>query len=499
MGLFILALFVSSVLLPRVTSAQEQGAGPHNGDPNTRVFKRKVAGNYELNAIVQTNGSGKSVRVLFSADERLSKRAFLDVFSDRFTVGRKIADSTVIWKEYGGVAGPPWKIKVLKKGNFFRFWVNEVTGWIRGPSGEWEHRYDPWEAYVGTTLGVGAAVDSLTVTTLPWLSQRTAPVVSKGPEGSFYEEQAIPGAVLRWQEKYYMYFMAGMKGNQEGSSRRSIGVAISTDLKTWVVHPEPVLSYKDFPYDNLYVNGVTTTVEGKIAVMFSAQQYPEWKGFFLATADSPLGPFTPYSDKPVYKHFTHAHEFDLVRVDLPEYRYIMFYAGFTPNPPSGPVGDRGYLVYSDDLMHWRTDESNPVFSPQTLNNWDAVHIRPRSLTKIGDTWYLWYEGCNQWTPPHTTLDGWWDTVGLARSKDLHHWEYYPRNPALPGLGIDPEQFDNKWVGWPRMVVRDSTGYIFYAGASPDKEGGAYIGLRTIGVNELTNWQSEGGETINLLK
>lgn len=486
------ALLIGGLLIPGAASTRDKGTGARDGDLNTKVFKTKIAGNYELNAIVRANGNAKTLRVLFSADESLSHYAFLDIAGDRYTVGRTMADTTDTWKTYNGVAGPLWKIRLLKKGNFFRFWVNGVTGWIRGPYGEWEGRYDPWEACAGLKVSNDAVVDSLTVTTLPWLSQRTDPVVSHGPQGSFYEEQAIPGAVLRWGEKYYMYIMAGMKGKQEGSSKRSVGVAVSTDLRTWAVQPEPVLSYKDFPYDNLYVNGVTTTPEGKIAVMFSAQQFPEWKGFMLATADNPLGPFTPYPGNPVYKHFTHAHEFDLVRVDQPGYRYILFYAGFTPEPRTGPVGDRGYLLYSDDLIHWKPEENNPVFSPQTLDNWDAVHVRPRSLTRIGDTWYLWYEGCNQWTPPHTTIDGWWDTVGLARSKDLLHWEYYPRNPALPGLGADPEQFDNRWSGWPRMVVSDSTGYIFYAGAAPERGGGAYVGLRTIGLRELTNWQSEGG-------
>ena len=87
--------------------------------------------------------------------------------------------------------------------------------------------------------------------------------------------------------------------------------------------------------------------------------------------------------------------------------------------------------------------------------------------------------------------GWWDTVGLARSKDLVNWEYYPRNPALPGLGIGSAQFDNNWVGWPRMFVKDSVGYVFYTG-------NAQVGLRTIPLDDLINWQTEGGQTFDLL-
>ncbi len=55
-----------------------------------------------------------------------------------------------------------------------------------------------------------------------------------------------------------------------------------------------------------------------------------------------------------------------------------------------------------------------------------------------------------------------DTVGLACSKDLINWEYYPRNPALPGFGT-ANQFDRDWVGWPRMLIKDNIGYVFYTG------------------------------------
>ena len=224
--------------------------------------------------------------------------------------------------------------------------------------------------------------------------------------------------------------------------------------------------------------------------MYSVQKYPEWVGFGLALADNPLGPFTHHEANPVYKHFTHAHEFDLVRVDGPDYRYLLFYAGYTPKPRTGLSGDRGYILYSDDLVHWREDKRNPVFRPETLDNWDAIHVRPRSLTKQGDTWYLWYEGCNTWKPEGSDHHGWWDTVGLARSKDLVKWEYYPRNPALPGLSIGPDRFDSKWTGWPRMRIEGETAYIFYTG-------NAMTGMRTIAVKDLVNWKTEGGKTLKL--
>ena len=126
-----------------------------------------------------------------------------------------------------------------------------------------------------------------------------------------------------------------------------------------------------------------------------------------------------------------------------------------------------------------------MFGPDTLDDWDAIHVRTRSLTKIGDTWYLWYEGCNTWKPHGKQHHGWWDTVGLARSKDLKKWEYHPRNPAL-------ESGQSHWIGWPRMVIRNGTGYVFMIENSR-------IVSKKIPIGELTDWESDLGETIDLLQ
>jgi hypothetical protein len=443
-----------------------------------------VEGNYELSAnIAQKNARGP-FRILFSANAEKTKYAFLQISGNVLTIGREIGGISQDWKTMN-TNGSPWNIRLLKKGNFYRIWVNNSTAWIRGPLGEWEGIYEPLNAWVGVQVPDSAMVQSFQVAPLPWLQQVTKPLISRGPAGSFYESQIIPGAIIEFNGRYYMYFMAGKIGSQEGAAQRTIAVAVSSDLRTWEIRPEPILSYLDIGSlgDNLYPSGAVITPDNKIALMYAVQKYPEWQGFCLATADHPLGPFINYPGNPVYKHFSHAHEFDLLRIDDRDHRYILFFAGFTPNPPSGPAGDRGYVLYSDDLIHWQSAAGNPLFSPETRDNWDAVHIRPRSLHRIGDCFYLWYEGANTWRSPNPAYGEWWDTVGLARSHDLITWEYYPRNPALPALGISANQFDSNWTGWPRMFIRNDSGYVFYTGNGE-------TGMRPIAIAQLTNWESE---------
>ena len=219
----------------------------------------------------------------------------------------------------------------------------------------------------------------------------------------------------------------------------------------------------------------------------------------LAIADQPEGNFKPCKNNPVYKHYTHAHEFDLI--DLNDelisykgasYRYLFFYAGYTFADETSSGGDRGFLLYSNNLIDWVSRDDNPVFGPETKDNWDAKHVRPRSLTKIGEYWYLWYEGCNVWNPPNSKGDKWTDVIGLARSKDLLDWEYHPRNPVLSGIGQDENLVGYKWVGWPRMVIKDGTGYVFHCGSQGEKVSTTY---RSIDLENLVDWTSDINETI----
>ncbi len=474
---------------------------------------RRVTGNYELSARIvgadpaspasapEANtpavstpaANGPEARIRISGSDG-PVNVYLEINGQGFRVVSQAGEDRTILKDYPVGGPPPWNVGVLKKGNFFRFAVNGKAGWVRGPSGEWEGRYDPWENELKLEGIGGCAFESCTVTTLPWLDRQTEPVIALGPAGSHYEKQIIPGAILEFDRRFYMYCMAGMEGDQEGSSRRTVAVAESDDLRSWEVHSVPVLSHADAPGDNIYVNGAVVTPAGRIVIMYAVQQYPSWLGFMMASAEDPKGPFTPYSHNPVYRHFNDAaHEFDLMRVDHPDYRYVMCYAGFTPRPSGRwPGGDRGYLLFSDNLVDWREAEHNPVFSPETADDWDAVHVRPRSLNRIGDTWYLWYEGCNAWTSPGASgQKQWCDSIGLARSSDLRNWSYYPRNPALPALGIGVERFDHTWTGWPRMVIKDGLGYVFYTG-------NAQVGLRTIPIRRLTDWTSEGGKTFRIV-
>ena len=161
------------------------------------MFIRRVTGNYELSASVAgaestpsartpsartPAASAPSARIRFSGSDG-SVCVYLEIDGQGFRVARQDGEVRTALKKYPGGGPPPWEIRVLKKGNFFRFGVNGKTGWIRGPSGEWDGRYDPWENELALEGTGGCEIESCTVTKLPWLDQRTEPVIARGPAG----------------------------------------------------------------------------------------------------------------------------------------------------------------------------------------------------------------------------------------------------------------------------------------------------------------------------
>ena len=170
------------------------------------MVEKRITGNYEMNLVLMGAEDAEHVKVFFSGNTELGKRAYLAISADGFKVVRETSNDMRIWKAYNNSGKPPWKVKILKKGNFFRFWVNDTTGWIRGPLGEWENVYEPMNNGLSVETTQGVVIQSCVVTMLPWLQEITKPIISRGPKGSFYEKQMIPGVIIEYDDQYYMYF-----------------------------------------------------------------------------------------------------------------------------------------------------------------------------------------------------------------------------------------------------------------------------------------------------
>lgn len=169
----------------------------------------------------------------------------------------------------------------------------------------------------------------------------------------------------------------------------------------------------------------------------------------------------------------------------------------------GKPGDRGGLATSRDLVHWHQDSANPVFTTSGSNRFDSLHIRPGSLFRYMSYFYLVCEGAGtrpEFSPTEAGVSAGdqleSDTIGLARSQDLHTWERYPCNPAIPQT--DGTSFDALRTGWPHAILRPDDVYVLYACSDAwgfgRKQGRVRTGLIRFDYRELENWGGCRGRT-----
>ena len=115
------------------------------------MIERFVTGNYELTVSVATDGPlpGSDVRIYFSSDADRENCAFLNIGSGRTYLGRRKDGSEEILRTYADAGHPPWRIRLLKRGAFFRFRINDALhGYIKGPTGQWDLLFEPTEAHL---------------------------------------------------------------------------------------------------------------------------------------------------------------------------------------------------------------------------------------------------------------------------------------------------------------------------------------------------------------
>jgi hypothetical protein len=451
-------------------------------------------------------------------------RVFWELCGDSpVTLNRRGGDGkvTVLRTENTSVAASlPWHVEVLRRGSYFFLSVNEQKlSWVNHPAADIDCKNsvvlgdEPLVGEAGV-LGNGLAVSGLAQTCISWEQDLpTAPVLSHGGgNGSWYEGQLFPGAVLTVNGTHYLYVCGSdlVAPGEESGGHVRVGVAVSTDpeLKHWQLHPEPVLDLGkagDWDSANVFVNGAVVAPDGRVALTFAGDGDGKgltWGGIGVAFGRGPLGPFEKSAANPVLRLGAKGrwdagaiHEHVVVKLPAPgsasavaaagNYSYAMLYTGFPDRPP---YGDQGGLAFSDDLLVWSRYGGNPVLRHDPdADNWDSAHRRPRSLDLIDGVWYLLYEGAN--AVRHGCYR---DSVGLARSTDLLSWGTHPLRVAVPQQAGG--RFDAVWTGWPRAVVgaRRGVAHILHAAGGNDMvDRGtrhfATTGLRTVPLQRYAEW------------
>lgn len=129
--------------------------------------------------------------------------------------------------------------------------------------------------------------------------------------------------------------------------------------------------------------------------------------------------------------------------------FYLFYSGKTGYTMRHYIG----VAVSKNLYEWQRLSENPIFSPSTnKNDWDSDLVAHSFIVKVNKEYYMFYDG--------SPRSSWKEGIGVAKSKDLLHWERINENPVLKAGNF---WWDKKHVSRCCVIRIADDYYMFYAG------------------------------------
>lgn len=130
--------------------------------------------------------------------------------------------------------------------------------------------------------------------------------------------------------------------------------------------------------------------------------------------------------------------------------WYLFYHGFDGNKVQ--IG----VATGPNLRNLTKHSTNPLLEVGDSEDWDSGTVGWRSIRKEGRFYYMVYEGSTKKVNGDFGKSNW--SSGIARSRDLIHWQKFSRNPVLPptheGFGRDGPAFLQTDDGKLHVYYRD---------------------------------------------
>ena len=238
-------------------------------------------------------------------------------------------------------------------------------------------------------------------------------------KGDAWDNAFLVVNVLKKDSMYYMWYTGESKKNCLDGY---IGYAWSKDGINWIKHPDPVLKPgKDDDWDALYISTPK--------VMFD--------------------------------------------VHLPDKKGKQFHMWYTGVPDQMPRIHRVGYATSDDGIHWKKFEGNPVMNIGKPGSWDSRWVVASTIIFNGASFEMWYYGFND------VMQG----IGYATSKDGVNWNKYHGNPIIEAGEL------GAWDSWYATYgqvesIGDSVYRMWYCG---NNHTGENFGYATTSIAEAETW------------
>ncbi|MBN2011308.1 hypothetical protein JW960_18330 [candidate division KSB1 bacterium] len=284
---------------------------------------------------------------------------------------------------------------------------------------------------------------------IQFIKHKLNPIIPRTPN-TFYSKYSANPDLLEFQGKYFFYFRGQ---NEKGADQIGVGYTHidKFDGINWIVPDEnPIIPISSDPsaFDSGYIlDPAAIVINGKVHLYYTAHR-SDWQSWNIP---SHIG--LAISDDGF--HFKKSTHNPLIVGMAPEivFHNNRFYLFFQKFESDGRL--HIFCCPSDDGLHFNEKNQQKVFSPFVVpNSFDCYSISTVRIWREKDRYFMTYGGCNRYIDYPIAF-------GLARSKDLMHWERYPHNPILE-RGTAGE-WDEGAIWFATVFKKDDVHYLWYEG------------------------------------
>jgi predicted GH43/DUF377 family glycosyl hydrolase len=142
------------------------------------------------------------------------------------------------------------------------------------------------------------------------------------------------------------------------------------------------------------------------------------------------------------------------------YPFLLFYNAGGVNPANNVKAERIGIALSDDMLHWKRYEGNPVLNHEEGITGDGV------IQQIGDVYVMFYFGAFWKNRPYKAFNT------FACSYDLIHWTDWTGEDLI----FPSEKYDNLFAHKSYLVKWNGAVYHFYCAVNEDDQRGIAVAV-----------------------